>query len=73
MKQLGNLAIVCARRPDVMMQIYGGSVSVHVGEGPGRATLVADWEDDDRIQLMIRELNFGRYAGPDQKRKDGAA
>lgn len=34
MKQLGNLSIVCAQRPDVLMQIYGGQVSVHVG---GRA------------------------------------
>ena len=29
MKELGNLAIVCARRPDVLMQIYDGMVSVH--------------------------------------------
>ena len=33
MKQLGNLAVVCAQRPDVLMQIYGSEVSVHVGEG----------------------------------------
>lgn len=62
MKQIGNLAIVCAQRPDVLMQIYGGSVSIHVGEGPERATLSAAWEDDDTIQDMIRELNFGRHA-----------
>lgn len=37
MKQLGNLAVVCAQRPDVLMQIYGSEVSVHVGEGPERA------------------------------------
>ena len=62
MKQIGNLAIVCAQRPDVLMQIYGGTVSIHVGEGPERATLSTAWEDDDTIQDMIRELNFGRYA-----------
>ena len=39
MKQIGNLAIVCAQRPDVLMQIYGGTVSIHAGEGPERATL----------------------------------
>lgn len=33
MKQLGNLAVVCAQRPDVLMQIYGSEVSVHTGEG----------------------------------------
>lgn len=31
MKELGNLAVVCARRPDVLMQIYDGTVSVHMG------------------------------------------
>ena len=27
MKQIGNLAIVCAQRPDVLMQIYGGAAA----------------------------------------------
>ena len=46
MKQLGNLSIVCAKRPDVLMQVYGGRVSVHVGEGPERARMDAAWDDD---------------------------
>lgn len=62
MKQLGNLAIVCAQRPDVLMQVYGGTVSVHVGEGPERATLFTPWDDDEMVQKLIRELNFGQYA-----------
>ena len=62
MKQLGNLAVVCAQRPDVLMQIYGSEVSVHTGEGPERAVLTAKWDDDETIQSIIRELNFGRYA-----------
>lgn len=70
---LGNLAIVCAQRPDVLMQIYGGTVSIHVGEGPERATLSTAWEDDDTIQDMIRELNFGRYAAHPRKKEEGAA
>lgn len=71
MKQIGNLAIVCAQRPDVLMQIYGGTVSIHVGEGPERATLSAAWEDDDTIQDMIRELNFGRYTAHPRKKEEG--
>ena len=50
MKQLGNLAVVCAQRPDVLMQIYGSEVSVHTGEGPERAVLTAKWDDDETIQ-----------------------
>ena len=74
MKQLGNLAVVCAQRPDVLMQIYGSEVSVHVGEGPERAVLSTKWDDDKTIQSIIRELNFGRYASDSpQRRKEGAA
>ena len=74
MKQLGNLAVVCAQRPDVLMQIYGSEVSVHVGEGPERAVLSTKWDDDKTIQGIIRELNFGRYASDSQqRRKEGAA
>ena len=81
MKQIGNLAIVCAQRPDVLMQIYesagysqrDAAKSIHAGEGPERATLSTAWEDDDAIQDMIRELNFGRYAAHPRKKEEGAA
>ena len=74
MKQLGNLAVVCAQRTAVLMQIYGSEVSVHVGEGPERAVLSTKWDDDKTIQSIIRELNFGRYASDSQqRRKEGAA
>lgn len=62
MKQLGNLAIVCAQRPEVLMEIHGGLVSIHMGCGPSRNTLYIPWDDDDLIQQIIHELNFGKYA-----------
>lgn len=62
MKQLGNLAIVCAQRPEVLMQLSGGVVSIHVGAGPDRVTLFTKWEDDEEICRIIHELNFGQYA-----------
>lgn len=61
MKQLGNLAIVCAKRPEVLMQIYGGKVTVHVGTGPDRAVMFTAWDNDAEITHIIHELNFGRY------------
>ena len=36
MKQLGNLAIICAQRKSVLLQIQGGMASVFVGAGPNR-------------------------------------
>jgi hypothetical protein len=73
MKQLGNLAVVCAQRPDVLMQIYGSEVSVHVGDGPERAVLSAKWDDDALIQSIIRELNFGQYAPDSQQHRKEAS
>jgi hypothetical protein len=62
MKQLGNLAVICAQRPDMLMQLHGGEVSVHLGAGPQRAAFYAAWDDDERIGNIIYELNYGRYA-----------
>lgn len=61
MKQLGNLAIVCAKRKDTLLQMLNGNVCVHLGSGDDRSTLSAEWDDDMKITTMIHELNFGRY------------
>ena len=61
MKQLGNLALVCAKRPEVLLQIYDGRACVYVGEGPERAMFSAAWDNDEELCRMIHELNFGRY------------
>ncbi len=60
MKQLGNLAVVCAERKDVLMQIHNGIVSVHYGAGPTRETATARWDDDKAISEIVYELNFGK-------------
>ncbi len=62
MKQLGNLAIVCARHPEVLMQLHDGKVSVYVGAGPERTVLHTSWDNDTQISRIIHELNFGKYA-----------
>lgn len=50
MKQIGNLAVVCARRQDVLLQVGSEKVCVHVGAGPERNTLHAAWDDDDAMR-----------------------
>ena len=62
MKQLGNLAIICAKRPDVMMTVYDGRVTVHVCAGPDRASIHGTCDSDAEINRIIHELNFGKYA-----------
>lgn len=61
MKQLGNLALVCAKQPSTLLQIHGGMVSVYVGGGPERNVLSTRWDNDTEIERIIRELNFGTY------------
>ena len=62
MKQLGNLAIVCARRKDVTLRIEQGRVMVML-DGPYAPTAFsADWDDDENILSVINELNFGHCA-----------
>ena len=65
MKQLGNLVMVCAQRPKVMMQLHGGKVSVFVGAGPERTVMDSAWDNDTEISRIIHELNFGRFAPQD--------
>ena len=63
MKQLGNLAIVCARRKDVTLRIEQGRVMVLL-DGPYAPTAFsADWDDDEKMCIRDR---------PDANR-DGAA
>ena len=71
MKQLGNLAVVCAAKGDVLLQIHNGVVSVHDGDGPTRATATAKWDDDEAIRAIVRDLNFGK--GADQRKEREAA
>ena len=60
MKQIGNLAIVCARRKDVTLRIEQGRVKVLLS-GTYAPAFSADWDDDETILSVIHELNFGRY------------
>jgi hypothetical protein len=62
MKQLGNLAIVCAQRTDVLLQILNGKATVFVGRGPGRTSTTMSWDDDNKISETVQKLNFGEYS-----------
>ena len=52
MKQLGNLAVICAQRPELLMQLRDGLVLV---QARNRAAMEAAWNDDARIERMIYE------------------
>ena len=62
MKQLGNLAIVCARRKDATLRIEQGRVMVMLDGTYASTAFSADWDDDETILSVINELNFGHCA-----------
>lgn len=62
MKQLGNLAIVCAQRRSVELWMENREVRITIHSFPGSPSLYLRWDDDKKIEEVIHELNFGRYA-----------
>ena len=66
MKQIGNLAIVCARRKDVTLRIEQGRVMVLLDGTDALAVFSAYWDNDETILSIIHELNFGRCASKSQ-------
>ena len=69
MKQIGNLAVVCARQKDVLLQLHNGVVSVHYGVGPTRKTAIARWDDEEAIRAIVYDLNFGKNAEQRKERE----
>ncbi len=59
MKELGNLAIICAKRNDLELSIKEGHVFVHMENSP--TVMSAEWDNDEKISSIIHELNFGTY------------
>ena len=66
MKQLGNLAIVCAQRKDVTLRIEQGRVMVLLDGTYAPTAFSADGDDDETILSVIHELNFGQCAPKSQ-------
>lgn len=63
MKQLGNLVMVCAQRRSVEFWMENGEVRVTFRAFPGVPSFYLRWDDDKKIEEIIREMNFGKYAG----------
>ena len=55
MKQIGNLAIVCARRKDVTLRIERGRVMVLLDGTYAPTAFSANWDDDETILSVIHE------------------
>ncbi len=60
MYQLGNLALVCAKKDNVDLRVCDGQVTVHIGFGEGHPVLSAPWDDNSKISEIIHRINFGK-------------
>ena len=63
MKQLGNLAIVCAQQRDIVLLLQKGKVTVYRETLEEPSKLSAAWDDDSAIEKIVHELSFGSFAG----------
>ena len=59
MMQLGNLAIVAVKHKDCMLQIYDNEVTLHKGQGMERKSISCKVDDNEYINKIIANLNFG--------------
>ena len=66
MKQIGNLAIVCARRKDATLRIEQGRVMILSEAAYAPTSFSADWDDDETILSIIHELNFSNCVSKSQ-------
>ena len=67
MKQIGNLAIVCSFRSDVLLQVRKPLTTLFVGAGPDRETIFIDSNNDAHISDIIYELNHGKLKLQEEK------
>ena len=65
MKTMSNffeLVSVCAKREDILLQIYDGFVVIYVGEGPHREYMNAKCGDEEKCKEFLHEIKEGKYS-----------
>ena len=65
MKTMSNffeLVSVCAKRKDILLQIYDGYIVIHVGEGTNRAYMTAKFGNEEKCKEILHEIKDGKYA-----------
>ena len=65
MKKMSNffeLVSVCAKREDILLQIYDGYVVIYVGEGPNRAYMTAMCGDEEKCKNLLHDIKEGKYS-----------
>lgn len=61
----------CAKRGDILLQIYDGFICVYVGEGPERASMTARCGDEQALGHYLQELTTGKYSKGTRRKLNG--
>ena len=56
------LVSACAKREDILLQIFDGCISVYVGSEPDRVTMVAGCGNEERCREILHEITEGKYS-----------
>ncbi len=56
------LVSACAKREDILLQIFDGCISVYVGSGPDRVTMVTGCGNEERCREILHEITEGKYS-----------
>ena len=53
LKQIGNLAVACAHRRDVKMEVFDHGVIVRIWQPPREVTHYFPWDADNAISQLV--------------------
>ena len=56
------LVSACAKREDILLQIFDGCISVYVGSGPERVTMAAGCGNEEKCREILHEITEGKYS-----------
>ena len=62
MSNFFELVSACAKREDILLQIYDGYIVIHVGEGTNRAYMTAKCGSEEKCKEILHEIKDGKYA-----------
>ena len=62
MSNFFELVSVCAKREDILLQIYDGFVVIYVGEGPHREFMTGKCSDEIKCKEFFHEIKEGKFS-----------
>ena len=62
MSNFFELVSVCAKREDILLQVYDGFIVIYIGEGPHRAYMMAKCGDEEKCKEILHEIKNGKFS-----------